>query len=116
VNLASFYFILTQIQIPSVHPNVNFLKTTFSRWPLNSIDPKIYLNQGVKSIFFALKPDSSTSFPIGQLTYILEREKAKTLIKIEVDEDRITAALKNSENIKDRVGNLILYLFRCFKI
>jgi hypothetical protein len=82
----------------------------YSRWPLNNIDPKLYLNRGVRSIFFALKPDCSTSFPIGQLTYILEREKAKTLIKIEFDEDRITAALKNSKNINERVRNFLIIL------
>jgi hypothetical protein len=65
----------------------------------------LYLNRGIRSIFFALKPNQSYSFPVDQLTYILEREKAKTLIKIEFDEDRIMAALKNSENIEDRVGN-----------
>jgi hypothetical protein len=81
------------------------LRTHISRWPLNITDPKLYLNQGIRSIFFALKPDSSTSFPIGQLTYVLDREKAKTLIKIEFDEDRIIAALKNSQHIKDRVRN-----------
>jgi hypothetical protein len=81
-----------------------------SRWPLNNTDPKLYLNRGVRSILFALKPDYSTSFPIGQLTYILEREKAKTLIKIEFDEDRITAALKNSKNIKDRVRKFLIIL------
>ncbi len=86
-----------------------FLMTHVSRWPLNNTDPKLYLNRGIRSIFFALKPDSSTSFPIGQLTYVLEREKAKTLIKIEFDEDRIIAALKNSQNIKDRVRNFQLY-------
>jgi hypothetical protein len=88
-----------------------FQKTYFSRWPLNNTDPKLYLNRGIRSIFFALKPDSSTSFPIGQLTYVLEREKAKTLIKIEFDEDRIIAALKNSQNIKDRVR-----IFNCVEV
>jgi hypothetical protein len=77
---------------------------------LNNTDPKLYLNRGIRSIFFALKPDSSTSFPIGQLTYVLEREKAKTLIKIEFDEDRITAALKNSKNINERVRNFLIIL------
>ncbi len=88
-----------------------FLRAHFSRWPLKDTDPKLYLNQGIRSIFFALKPDSSTSFPIGQLAYVLEREKAKTLIKIEFDNDRIIAALKKSQNIKDRVRN-----FHCIEV
>ena len=75
----------------------------FSRWPPEDTNPTLYLNRGVRSLFFALKPECSTSFPIGQLTYVLEREKAKTLIKIEFDEERIVEALRNSENIKDRV-------------
>ncbi len=105
--------------IKNVYLFVSILMSQYSRWPLNNINPKLYLNRGVRSIFFALKPDCSTSFPIVQLTYILEREKAKTLIKIEFDEDRITAALKNSKNINERVRNLQVtsfgYLFVNFK-
>jgi hypothetical protein len=89
---------------------INIMRIQFSRWPPTDVNTKVYLNQGMRSIFFALKPDYSTSFPIGQLTYILEREQAKTLIKIEFDVDRITAALKKSENIIDRVRNYYLKL------
>jgi hypothetical protein len=64
----------------------------------------VYLNRGVRSIFFALKPDSSTSFPIGQLTHVLQTEREKTLIKIEFDKERITAALRNTPNLMDRVS------------
>ena len=64
----------------------------------------MYLNRGVRSIFFALKPDSSTSFPIDQLTHVLQTEREKTLIKIEFDQERITAALRNTPNLMDRVS------------
>jgi hypothetical protein len=41
---------------------------------------------------------------VDQLAYILEKEKAKTLIIIDFDKDKIIPALKNSKSIQDRVS------------
>ncbi len=80
----------------------------YIRWPPEEVNPNVYLNQGVRSIFFALKADSSTSFPIDQLTHVLQREREKTLIKIEFDRERITAALRSTPCLADRVSKQIL--------
>ena len=71
----------------------------------------MYLNRGVRSIFFALKPDSSTSFPIDQLTHVLQTEREKTLIKIEFDKERITAALSNTLQLIDRVSKSVHFQY-----
>jgi hypothetical protein len=63
----------------------------------------LYLNRGVRSIFFALKPGSTPALAVDQLAYILEREEAKTLIKIDFDNEKVILALKASENILHRV-------------
>jgi hypothetical protein len=75
-----------------------------NRWPPAEVKPNEYLNRGVRSIFFALKPNSSTSFPIDQLTHVLQTEREKTLIKIEFDQERITAALRNTPQLTKRVS------------
>jgi hypothetical protein len=87
----------------------------YIRWPPEEVKPNVYLNQGVRSIFFALEADSSTSFPIDQLTHVLQREREKTLIKIEFDQERITAALKSTPCLKERVSkNQNILLGYCF--
>jgi len=63
----------------------------------------IYLNRGNRSVFLAVKPDTSLLFAVDQLAYILEREKVKTIIKVGSDKEQIVSALKISE-IKDRVS------------
>jgi hypothetical protein len=75
----------------------------------------LYLNRGIQSIFFALKPNSSPTLAVDQLAYVLEREEAKTLIKIDFDKDKIVHALKNSESIQDRVSCVtVMNLFYAF--
>jgi hypothetical protein len=68
----------------------------------------LYLNRGCRSTFFALKPNSSPAFAVDQLTHILEREEAKTLIKIDFDKEKIIPALKRSKNIQHRVMDRII--------
>jgi hypothetical protein len=87
----------------------------YIRWPPEEVKPNVYLNQGVRSIFFALEADSSTSFPIDQLTHVLQTEREKTLIKIEFDQERITAALRNTPQLTERVSkNQNILLGYCF--
>ena len=78
------------------------LHLDFSSWPSKKIDCDVYLNRGNRSIFLALKPETPLVFAVDQLVYILQKEKAKTIIKVGFDKEQIITALKESE-IQDRV-------------
>ena len=85
----------------SLIPVVVSLHLDFSSWPSKKIDFDVYLNRGNRSIFLALKPETPLVFAVDQLVYILQKEKAKTIIKVGFDKEQIITALKDSE-IKER--------------
>ena len=76
---------------------------SFYRFP----DPKqpkadTVLNQGNRTTFFALKPGTTPACAVDQVVYILERNPAKTIIKIDRKEDFLIQAFKES-SLRDRV-------------
>jgi len=65
-----------------------------------------FLNLGIRSRFLALQPNTALIFAVEQLSFILEKEKVKTIIKIEFNEAEIILRLKEILSLKGRV---ILY-------
>jgi hypothetical protein len=58
---------------------------------------------GIRSRFLALQPNTALIFAIEQLTFILEKEKIKTVIKIEFNENEILPRLKEISSLQERV-------------
>jgi hypothetical protein len=75
----------------------------FSSWPSkDSVPAYLYLNRGVRTRFLALKPNTALVFAVDQLAYILDKERVRTIIKIEFDKPIILEKLKQS-CLEDRV-------------
>jgi hypothetical protein len=51
----------------------------------------------------ALQPNTALIFAIEQLTFILEKERVKTIIKIESNENEILQMLKEISSLQERV-------------
>ncbi len=62
-----------------------------------------FLNLGIRSRFLALQPKTALIFAVEQLSFILEKEKVKTIIKIEFNEVDIIPRLQEISNLQDRV-------------
>ena len=75
----------------------------FCRFPSHQVQADSLLNQGPRTIFFALKKDVAPSCALDQIIHILDTEPTQTLIKIERTEEYLISGLKNSVLIKDRV-------------
>jgi hypothetical protein len=58
---------------------------------------------GIPSRFLALQPNTAFIFAIEQLTFILEKERVKTIIKIESNENEILQMLKEISSLQERV-------------
>jgi hypothetical protein len=50
-----------------------------------------------------MRPNTALIFAVEQLSFILEKEKVKTLIKVEFNEPEISARLKEISNLQERV-------------
>ena len=72
-------------------------------WPSKETRADDILNIGPRSLFLALKPNTSLVFAVEQLAYILTKEIAKTIIKVGLEKDQIIAALQKTE-IAERVN------------
>ena len=72
-------------------------------WPLKGINTDDYLNHGPRSLFLALKPNTSLVFAVEQLAYILEKEEAKTIIKVGLEKSQIIDVLRKETGITERV-------------
>jgi hypothetical protein len=63
----------------------------------------------------ALQPNTALIFAVEQLSFILEKEKVKTIIKIEFNEAEIILRLKELLSLKERVIKLLMiYLKKYF--
>ena len=86
-------------------------------WPSKETRADDILNIGPRSLFLALKPNTSLVFAVEQLAYILTKEIAKTIIKVGLEKDQIIAALRKTE-IAERVhkhySGLMLSVFMFF--
>jgi hypothetical protein len=80
---------------------LNILFAFFYRFPKNT--GEFFLNIGIRSRFLALKGDIAFIFAVEQLSFILEKEKVKTIIKIEDYEEDILPRLKEISSLKERV-------------
>ena len=58
----------------------------------------------MRSRFLSLKQNVKFIFAVEQLSFILEKEKVKTIIKIEDHENEILPRLKNIPLLEDRVS------------
>jgi hypothetical protein len=64
---------------------------------------KHLLNIGIRSRFLTLKGNIPFIFAVDQLSYILEKEEVKTIIKIEDHDNKILPRLKNISRLSERV-------------
>jgi hypothetical protein len=80
----------------------------FFRFPINT--GEYFLNLGIRSRFLTLQRTTAFIFAVDQLSYILEKEEVKTIIKIEDHDSEILPRLKKISRLKERV------LFICTKI
>jgi hypothetical protein len=69
----------------------------------------------------ALQPNTALIFAIEQLSFILEKEKVKTIIKIEFNENEILPRLKEISSLQERVFvkhciflSILNHAFYCF--
>jgi hypothetical protein len=62
-----------------------------------------FLNLGIRSRFLSLKRNTPFIFAVDQLSFILEKEKVKTIIKIEDHESKILPRLKKISRLRERV-------------
>ncbi len=58
----------------------------------------------------AVKHSTAFTSAIKQLSYVLEREKVKTIIKLEDDQEEISASLKEISALRERVNTYMLIL------
>ena len=80
-------------------------KKNFNSWPNESGEH--FLNLGIRTRFLALQPNTALIFAVEQLSFILEKEKVKTIIKIEFNETEISKRLKEISALQTRV--IMLY-------
>jgi hypothetical protein len=63
-----------------------------------------FLNLGIRSRFLTMKPNTPLIFAVDQLSFILEKEKVKTIIKVEDHDTEILPRLKKISHLQERVG------------
>jgi hypothetical protein len=73
----------------------------FFSFPINT--GEFFLNLGIRSRFLTLKRNTAFIFAVDQLSYILEKEEVKTIIKIEDHESEILPRLKKNSRLRNRV-------------
>ncbi len=73
----------------------------FDSWPKES--GANFLNLGIRTRFLVLQPKTALIFAVEQLSFILEKESVKTLIKIEFYETEISSRLKEIKALQKRV-------------
>jgi hypothetical protein len=73
----------------------------FFSFPINT--GEYFLNLGIRSRFLTLKRNIPFIFAVDQLSYILEKEKVKTIIKIEDHDNEILPRLKKISHLRERV-------------
>ena len=68
---------------------------------------EIFLNRGIRTRYLTLQSNTAFTSAIDQVSFILKMEKAKTIIKLEVneeEEDKIFARLKTNSALCERVN------------
>jgi hypothetical protein len=73
----------------------------FFSFPINT--GEFFLNLGIRSRFLTLKRNTAFIFAVDQLSYILEKEEVKTIIKIEDHDSEILPRLKKISRLRERV-------------
>ncbi len=74
----------------------------FDSWPKESGEN--FLNIGIRTRFLVLQPKTALIFAVEQLSFILENERVKTLIKIEFNETEICSRLKEISALQGKVS------------
>jgi hypothetical protein len=80
----------------------------FNSWPKESGEE--FLNLGIRTRFLVLQPNTALIFAVEQLSFILEKEKVKTIIKLEFNETEISKRLKEIKALKTRVCINTIYI------
>jgi hypothetical protein len=73
----------------------------FFSFPINT--GEYFLNLGIRSRFLTLKRNTPFIFAVDQLSFILEKEEVKTIIKIEDHDSEILPRLKKISRLRERV-------------
>jgi hypothetical protein len=80
---------------------LNNIANCFFSFPNNT--GEYFLNLGIRSRFLTLKRNTPFIFAVDQLSYILKKEKVKTIIKIEDHDSKILPRLKKISCLRERV-------------